>query len=187
MISPGQHSCSSSASSDSSTSSPSSLTSSGTSSPVSPQNLRKNVRELINKVQQQQQQQNSMTTKSSSFNTKMSNRLNKNTTLTNTTSFNHKNIPNDPSPKVVLKNTTETKTNDSSRPGTIYKLNNPFIMKNFETNNSNSKINRVYKSRNKSNECRSNSKNFSFGLFSLLFFFDSSIRSISSSYILFIF
>jgi hypothetical protein len=174
MISPGQHSCSSdSTSSDtSSTSSPSSLTSSGTSSPVSPRNLRKNVRELINKVQEQQQQHSgttptTTTTKSSSFNTKMSNRLNKNSTLTNTTSFNHKNVLIDSGPRVDAKTTT-TSSDSSNRPGTIFKLNNPFITKNFDTNITNTnnnattstRINRVYKSRNKSNECRSNSKNF---------------------------
>ena len=77
----------------------------------------------------------------------MSNRLNK-----NTTSFNHKNVLVDSTPN----NTTE----DSQRPpGTIFKLNNPFIKKNLETTANSAKINRVYKSRNKSNECRSNSKN----------------------------
>ena len=194
MTSPGQHSCSSSASdaSNSTTSSPSSLTSSGASSPTSPSHIRKNVRELINKAQQQQQMTTSSSSKSSSFSTVLPNRFanTKSSVLTSTTSFKHS--PNHifdgqtatASPQVkpfainkansqsTLLNTAETvsvATNvNTAKPGTIYKLNNPFIKNNFESID-NSKLilakhanyssgnSRVYKSRNKSSEARSTS------------------------------
>ena len=196
MTSRGQHSCSSSDSS-STTSSPSSLTSSGASSPTSPSNIRKNVRELINKAQQQ-------LTTTSSFNTVLPNRLantnsnNKYTSLANTTSFKHsnnqtvnqvhavksynfnkaksqsslnnpiKNI-NEPSPMINADNAIKSKQQQQQyqQPGTIFKLNNPFIKNNFETidnskiilkhANSNSNINRIYKNRHKSSEARTSS------------------------------